>query len=431
MPPPSPKQAALRALIEGFISQRLADKLQKIAADDDAKRQELQQQYAPHAWLEDAARRVSQIQAVTHSLKPIHPDAKGSSLYCPPDQQPRLREIGTHHLGADFALDVVGNAAALDVYKFLKLTLEEKTFLDLAKENDVDFSAALSDNIQHAQNWMNAFSALSASKGKLTTHTFAKQIYWRSVDDDSHDNLAYHLLAPLYPTSLIHRIYNIVQENRFGEDTKAAREARKAEQFHAQPIHEYKNLLIQKLGGTKPQNISQLNSERGGNNYLFASLPPTWKSQEIRPLNGVSSLFKRFENRPFVKHLYKALQLFLNTDPTKNLATRNQRKEYVESLIDELIQFNAELQEELTPAWSQAPECKLPLAQRVWLDPSASEAFGDLDPTLKDPEVVAEQVAADFANWLNKKLRDASLPVGDPEFFEWRDSAKKAFKFLA
>ncbi len=77
---PSPyRQSEIRSLIQGFITERLATKLEGLA-EDDPKRATLLAQYVPDVWLEDAARRAGQIQAVTHTLKAIHPDAKGTNL---------------------------------------------------------------------------------------------------------------------------------------------------------------------------------------------------------------------------------------------------------------------------------------------------------------------------------------------------------------
>ena len=84
MSTPDPNRSnAIRALITEFLRSRLEAKLEKLA-EDDPKRSELLTQFVFTTWLEDAARRVGQIQAVTHSLKPIHPDAKGSSLFREP-----------------------------------------------------------------------------------------------------------------------------------------------------------------------------------------------------------------------------------------------------------------------------------------------------------------------------------------------------------
>ena len=416
MSPTDPERSnAIRALILAFLHQRLSDKLEKLPADD-PKRSELQQQFVPAAWLDDAARRVSQIQAVTHSLKPIHPDAKGSSLFREPSGLPALAEVGSHSLGAQFDTDVVGNAAALDVYKFLKLSLDGKSLLDLACTRDADLALALSDDSAQAAPWLDAFASLADARGKPSSHTNAKQVYWLT-GSDPHDGQQFHLLAPLYPTSLAHRVYQLLQDDRFSDEAKAARAARKAGDHHDRPVREYSNLAIQKLGGTKPQNISQLNSERRGDNALLASLPPVWKSSEFRPILQSPSLFKAFGQRKAVWQQARALRLFLAADPAPTVDTRRQRAEWVDNLIDELMQFTAGMHT-LPAGWTQADDCQMPLAHRQWLDPEGT------GPGADDP---GEQVAEDFANWLNAQLRPP-LPVGDPEFVAWRKLAREAVK---
>ncbi len=409
------RASTIRAVIADFLQQRLASKVEKLAQDD-PKRAELQAQFVPTTWLEDAARRVGQIQAVTHSLKPIHPDAKGSSLFREPGALPPLDEVGSHNLGASFDADVVGNAAALDVYKFLKLSHQGRSLLDLAIAADADFAAALSADPTLAQAWMVAFAGLAAPRGKATSHTLAKQIYW-PIGDNPHDDVGYHLLAPLYPTSLVHRVYLALQDDRFSDAAKAARDARKAGALHERPVREYPNLAIQSLGGTKPQNISQLNSERRGDNCLLASLPPVWKSVAVKPLYGADSLFKRYGGRKEVRTLAANLRRLLESDLASNLKTRHRRDELVDALIDELMQYTAELGT-LDAGWSASADCDLPPAHRAWLDPDGC------DPAVDD---APDRVASDFANWLNGQLRDP-LPVGDPEFLHWRKLAREQFK---
>jgi len=418
MSPPDPERSnAIRALILGFLSQRLSDKLDKLPADD-PKRSELLQQFIPSVWLDDAARRVGQIQAVTHSVKGIHPNAKGSNIFLKPGSLPALAEVGSHTLGAQFDIDVVGNAAALDVYKFLKLSLDGKSLLEMASAHDDDLAAALDEDGGKATKWMESFASLSAPRSKASSHTLAKQIYWLT-GNDAHADQHFQLLAPLYPTSLAHRVYKQLQDDRFSDETKAARAARKAGEHHDHPVREYNNLAVQKLGGTNTQNVGQLNAERRGNNALLASLPPVWKSSEFKPLLGSSSMFKAFGQRKAVWQQARALRQFLAADPSPTVDTRRQRAEWVDNLIDELIQFTAGMHT-LTAGWTQAAGCQLPMAHRQWLDPEGVESTND------DP---GPQVAEDFANWLNAQLRPP-LPVGDPEFGVWRKLAREALKAL-
>ena len=421
--------AELRALITDFLKKRLDEKLEKLS-DDDPKRDELCQQFVPATWLEDAARRASQIQAVTHSLKPIHPDAKGSSLYIPPTKQRELAVVGSHCLGNDFALDVVGNAAALDVYKFLKLEHRGRSILTLALEGDVDLHEALSDDVAQAKIWGAGFAKLIEPRGRIASHTLAKQLFWPVAkvdgdDFDPHEDTDFHLLAPLYATSFTQLVYQKVQDDRFSEDAIAARKAKKEGEYSERPVREYLQMAIQKLGGTKPQNISQLNSDRRGDNYLFASLPPTWRSVNLKPLLGTDTMFRRFGSRPEVRSTVKALLAFLKADPARNLATRERRTAFVEGIIDEFLQFSAELRS-LPPGWSQVPECCLSSPEKHWLDPDGIEE-GLISSALPLPADTHERISEMFANWLNAQLRDP-LPMGDPEYRDWRDMMNEQIK---
>ena len=89
------RAAAFRNTIEHFLKERLDAKLDKLQADD-PKRADLIAQHRRETWLADAARRVTQIQIVTHTLKPIHPDARGTNLFCAPHDLPAHTEVGSH-----------------------------------------------------------------------------------------------------------------------------------------------------------------------------------------------------------------------------------------------------------------------------------------------------------------------------------------------
>lgn len=105
-----------REAIDRFLKERLDKKLEALTGPDkEDDRQKAIDGFKRSTWLEDAARRVKQLKVVTHSLKPIHPDAKGTTLNVNPVDLPSLDEVGSHVLRTGYELDVVGNAAALDV----------------------------------------------------------------------------------------------------------------------------------------------------------------------------------------------------------------------------------------------------------------------------------------------------------------------------
>ncbi len=74
-----------------------------------------------------------------------------------------------------------------------------------------------------------------------SSHTLAKQLYWLT-GTDACDDAHYTLLAPLYATSLAHAVHTQVQEGRFGEANKAARQARRERKVHDGVFHDYPGL---------------------------------------------------------------------------------------------------------------------------------------------------------------------------------------------
>ncbi|HBO1218192.1 TPA: type I-F CRISPR-associated protein Csy1 [Pseudomonas aeruginosa] len=420
---PNGDSPTLRQLIEYFIHERLQGKLDKLKPDEDDKRQALLAGHRREAWLADAARRVSQLQLVTHTLKPIHPDARGSNLHSLPQAPGQPGLAGSHELGDELVSDVVGNAAALDVFKFLSLQYQGKNLLNWLKEDSAEALQALSDNAEQAREWRQAFIGITAVKGAPASHSLAKQLYFPLPGS------GYHLLAPLFPTSLVHHVHGLLREARFGDAAKAAREARNRRESWPHGFSEYPNLAIQKFGGTKPQNISQLNSERYGENWLLASLPPHWEPQELRaPLQQVSVFEHDLGRSPEVARLTRTLRRFLATTKHNNLAIRQHRAQLVGQICDEALQYAARLRE-LEPGWSASPDCRLHEAEQLWLDPlrvHADEAFMRRRLWGDWPMEVGER----FANWLNRALTNKGLVMGEAEARQWRKDLGKELKMF-
>jgi CRISPR-associated protein Csy1 len=427
---PTIKERAFHDRIAGFIEARREAKLK--GKEDDA---DTASKYDYATWLADAARRVVQIQAVTHVLKATHPDARGSSLHVAPSSLPQHAEIGSHLLDDDYAEDVVGNAAALDVFKLLKLEVEGKRLLDWMQAGDADLLAALSENAEQARSWMHAFASLVREDAQPATHPMAKQLYWLTGDapaDDSH----YHLLQPMFASSLAHAVHAEIQDARFGDASKEARQAKREGKPSDLPYRDYRNLVARKLGGTKPQNISQLNSERGGVNYLLASLPPAaWKPPEGADLRKAESAFADRNGTFFfygeVRTLIRELADFLKTDPDKNEGTRNKVGDLVQKIAEELASFGAEARGRHEPGWTRDEACRLPLCEQLWLDSGRRELPERDDPAhpeWKKDDIEfnaayehgdwADEVATRFGRWLNDQLRkrsDKLAALGEPE----------------
>ncbi len=425
------RSRVFREAIANFIEARREAKLK--GKDDEPG---AAARYEHDTWLADAARRVGQIQAVTHVLKATHPDARGSSLHVAPGSLPQHAEIGSHLLGEDFAEDVVGNAAALDVFKFLKTEVDGRRLLDWMQSEDADLKSALSDDGAVATEWMSAFAALVRPAAEPTTHPMAKQVYWL-VGGDPLDDANYHLLQPLFSSALAHAVHADIQGTRFGEVNKEARQAFREKKPFEAPYRDYRNLVARKLGGTKPQNISQLNSERGGVNYLLASLPPpAWQPSGLN-LFKQESVFESLIWFGGIRELVRALSDFLDGDPAPTMETRQHREMLEQAIAQEMAMFGAAVRGQYPVGWTRDPQCQLPRWEQLWLDPDRSEL-----PVRDDPQHPhwqsedlafnadyhlgnwADEVAGSFGDWLNARLRAAGLvDVSIPERKHWAGEA--------
>lgn len=427
---PDPQEvAALRGLVDGFIQERLQLKLDKLKDDDSeaaaSKRLDLQQAHAREVWLADAAKRVARIQLATHTLKAIHPAARGTSLYVDALTCTDTHFLGTHSLQAQRADDVVGDAAALDVFKFLKLEHQGQSLLVRLSQKDSAILKAFSDDADQATQWAQAFAGIVEGKDDAASHTLAKQLYFPLAEG------GYHLLAPLFPTALVHGGHMRLQEDRFSDAAKAARNAKRSQQMHPHGYRDYPDMAVRNMGGSKPQNISQLNSERGGANHLLASVPPVWKDQGLQAPLRVTSVFDKrgvIGRDRAVYFIVKALRQFLVSvvDVDNNIHIREKRAELVQAIIDRVLDIATALQC-LPAGWSAQPACKLSWVQKQWLDvdalPAAQEAYAQSqDSTLAPPEATdwRELVAEDFARWLNATISTPKTPMGDSEYVEWK-----------
>src|SRR5699024_1472967 len=163
------------------------------------------------------------------------------------------------------------------------------------------------------------------------------------------------------------------------EKNKQARQAFRNKQAYETAYRDYRGLVARKLGGTKPQNISQLNSERGGVNYLLASVPPPAWSQVrgAKVLNVKSGLpgwgwYSVDGGRKLNDRLWELVP-FLKANPDKAMETRERRKEMERSLGEQLALYGAEVQNRMPPGWTRGENCQLPLCEQLWLDPERTQ----------------------------------------------------------
>lgn len=414
------KEGDLVSFLSTYIAGRRQTKLEafdkeaaKRSAEESAtiaaERRDLELRYEPKAWLTDAAKRAGQINLVTHAAKFTHGDSKSSSIY-----SEAVAQEGYLCTAALSGLepDAVGNAAALDVAKLLQTRVNGgDSLLASLKRGDHAALATFTDDANQLSEWIAGFSRALTS-GEPASHKLAKQGYFPAGEN-------YHLLSPLFATSLVHAMHQKMIAFRFGDDVKAIWKARREKTWHPIPLTLFPDSAEIHFGGTKPQNISYLNSVRGGRSWLLSCQPPQWKKTEKPPttLHSIFTSGGQFDRRAN-STVQLLVSLLTRTGDYTNVRIREARDEYIDALIDLLFVVASELQRDTWQNWTLSCE-RLVSHQQLWLDPwrtKTDEAFR-LERDKDDWQV---SVATDFALWLNARLSKALKDVGYVEQREWQ-----------
>lgn len=413
----------LNQKIREYIEQRLAAKLEpidKALAKPNVspekrdqltlEREALCEQFRPAIWLASAAQRAKQIKLVTHAPKFSHSDSKSVGALV---LEPQTSKLLTTQSLARTELDVVGNAAALDVAGLLKLVSEDGTLLaDQIRTGDTSALEEFTESKAELAEWLVGLSEVFAMASPLS-HTLAKQLYF-PVDQD------YHLLSPLYASSLAHSLTGKIRHGLYSEHTKQAREARKQSAPCEFPVISYPRLAVVEYGGSKPQNISKLNSERGGRGYLLNCQPPSWQAQSQVPHSSRQfwqqlAYISRFNVRALKKHLTNC------QEKPSTESVRSKRQRLVEDIADDFLQLSAQIrllteQVGIDNDWSAASE--LTSAEACLLNPQRTQQDADFK-SVRERKDWLEEIGREFGQWLNNHLQTDKLNFGDLERDHW------------
>ncbi|MCW7549874.1 type I-F CRISPR-associated protein Csy1 [Photorhabdus sp. APURE] len=363
-------------------------------------------------WLDDAARRAKQISMITHALKYSNSQAKGSSIYAGSlDDNKKNQYLSTSTLHNP-VMDFAGNSAAFDIAKLLTTEIKGDSLAASLKRGDYSAFSELVENEQQLELWVDGFKQ-ALSDDSLSSHKYAKQLYFPI--NENHDE--YHLLSPLFASSLYHVIDRRIQESRFSESAKEIREAIKDKCWHPRIREIYKNTAIQHFGGTKPQNTSYLNTMRGGKAWLLPCTPPLIPTKPPIEIESIFSLGVEFDllARDAVLMMQQYLIKARDSKITEEIFEYFREfivdisREYLSEIIDTLFDYVGSVQNLIEyKGWSASKDCALKYSQQLWLDPYRCE----IDEKFKhDRESGAwkNEVAKDFGRWLSRCLRHEKL----------------------
>ncbi|CAH8193332.1 type I-F CRISPR-associated protein Csy1 [Vibrio aestuarianus] len=331
------------------------------------KQQECEQNFRLDNWLPDAAKRAGQISVASHPCTFSHPSARKnkngyvSSIIA--KNKPRIDGF-LRSGNVSVEPDALGNAAALDVYKFLSLEMSDQCSLLVHIEQESELARQLLDIPScEYQALRDGFLKMVDSDQASVSSSKIKQVYFPIADGE------YHLLSLLTHSGHLFELRKRLDALRFGDAVKEARECKKTNHFHPAGYQEIFGLTTIGFGGTKPQNISVLNNQNAGKAHLLASIPPELTPRDIRLPR--TDFFKESFTAWQAKEVLESLHRLFQTD-YNNVNLRDGRdyriQQYVDLVIEKMWQVRLFLEE-----YSGELSSALPLEQKIWLYPEFAE----------------------------------------------------------
>ena len=379
------------------------------------KEQECEQLFSLAQWLPNAAKRAGQISLSTHPCTFSHPSArKNKNGYASSIIASSKGDDDGYLRSGNVAVeaDALGNAAALDVYKFLMLAMEDGQTLLNHLQQDSDLAQKLF-NIETAsyEALKNGFLAMTQSNADSVTSSKIKQVYF-PVDN------GYHQLSILSASGIMFELRKRIDAIRFSEETKTARACEASNTVFDSGYKQLANLTTIGYGGTKPQNISVLNNKNGGKVHLLISEPPRLSKRDIHFPN--SDFFIQSLNFYQCKDVFYALHALFRNDKN-NWHIRHERDEYYNAIIDRIVK-KMWLVRSVSKAQYNPAETDLNTTQKIWLchvNEDKREAENDwLDDLCKK---IADFIFKGYEKILGKK----AFVFSDAEFKHIHDQVVK------
>ena len=358
----------LDSAIDAFFSERkeawLKKNLKGSMEDSEIQEKhfECEKKFSLGCWLPNAAKRAGQMSLATHPCTFSHPSArKNKNGYVTPvvaDAQ-RACDGYLRSGNVDAEIDALGNAAALDVYKFLTIEMaDSKKLIEHIQENSVIAVKLLTLQDESYESLKSGFLKMIQAEGNAGTVTSSKikQVYF-PVND------SYHQLSILSNSGIVYELRKRIDKIRFSDEAKKQKEMKRNNSFSEKEFAELYNLTTIGYGGTKTQNISVLNYQNGGKAHLLISAPPTTQKRDVHfpKQNFFKESFSYYEYR----EVFDALHNLFKTD-YNNKSIREGRDYRLQDLMDRIIRKMWAVRAVCTEQY-RAEDSQLKLHQKIWL----------------------------------------------------------------
>lgn len=395
-------------IVLDFLMQRkekwLKEHLKKdlSAKDAAAVEWEAEEKFSLKNWIFQAAKQAEQVALnknaglATHVGKFTHPDAKASPIL----SNGCFQADGYFHSGnVKSAWDILGNASAAPVFDFLLTGMSDgETIAEHLMKNSREIREELAEVEEKYEMIRECFLRLKKEDAEMQSDERVRQVYF-PVEG------GYHLLSLLTASGLLTEVKNRISEMH--ERRRAAKDGKNEE--YGMTYEDIYNLTEISFGGSKPQNISVLNSRNRGRAYLLSVMPPVIKTREARrPRNDFFKNTLRITN---YRSLFYKLHALLKCE-RNNLVMREDVKETICEIID-AVMVRVYAVREQDGGWSAAKICaSLPMPQKIWLDDAyATEREAN--------DEWQQEVSYGFARWLmyayKKTMQESPAELGDGE----------------
>lgn len=237
-----------------------------------------------------------------------------------------------------------------------------------------------------------------SQKEPEATDTHLRQVYFPIAEGE------YHLLSVMSSSCLALEMYQRIRAiNGHKIDC-----CNKKSENYGKPCEEVTGLTMIGFGGSKPLNISALNSRCGGKTYLLSSLPPSLPARKIRlPKSDFfreSIWYKQQSSALYRLHAYM-----------KQDRNTIEIRQAIHDLVDEMISavlFAAYQIRAEKIGWNEEEAySQLPTAQKIWLDDAYAEERKETS--------WADDISSSFARWVirsyEKLLGEDAIKLGDAE----------------
>lgn len=235
-----------------------------------------------------------------------------------------------------------------------------------------------------------------SQKEPEATDTHLRQVYFPIAEGK------YHLLSVMPSSCLALEMYQRIRAiNGHKIDC-----CNKKSENYGKPCEEVTGLTMIGFGGSKPLNISALNSRCGGKTYLLSSLPPSLPARKIRlPKSDFfreSIWYKQQSSALYRLHAYM-----------KQDRNTIEIRQAIHDLVDEMISavlFAAYQIRAEKIGWNEEEAySQLPTAQKIWLDDAYAEERKETS--------WADDISSSFARWVirsyEKLLGEDAIKLGD------------------